>query len=199
LILEGIVTTISAEGILNVAPMGPRVGDGMKTLLLRPFQTSNTYRNLKAVPEGVFHVTDDALMLARAAIGLEVDPPRSPARVIRGQVLTGACRYYEFRVRSTDDREDRASIEAQTVAEGTLRPFFGWNRAKHAVLEAAILATRVAILPREDILAEMDRLKSLIDKTGGAGEHAAFELLLRHVSTAPTPPSPHAGSILSPR
>jgi hypothetical protein len=190
LILEGIVTTLSAEGVLNVAPMGPRVGDGMKTLLLRPFQTSNTYRNLKAIPEGVFHVTDDALMLARAAIGLEVDPPRSPARVIRGQVLTGACRYYEFRVRSIDDREDRASIEAQTVAEGTLRPFFGWNRAKHAVLEAAILATRVGIIPADEILAEMSRLEPPVKKTGGADERAAFELLLRHVAAEKTTSSP---------
>ncbi|MGE0378942.1 MAG: DUF447 domain-containing protein, partial [Planctomycetaceae bacterium] len=59
MILEGIVTTRSAAGVVNVAPMGPIVDEWMQTLLLRPFQTSTTYRNLKQSGCGVFHVTDD--------------------------------------------------------------------------------------------------------------------------------------------
>ena len=35
------------------------------------------------------------------------------------------------------------------------REFFGFNRAKHAVLEAAILATRVELLPADEILSEL--------------------------------------------
>ncbi len=70
-ILEGIVTTLSPDGTLNVAPMGPRIDPDMNMtrFVLRPFHTSTTYHNLKARGEGVFHVTDDVLLLAQTAIG----------------------------------------------------------------------------------------------------------------------------------
>jgi hypothetical protein len=62
-----------------------------------------------------------------------------------------------------------------------LRDFFGFNRAKHAVVEAAILATRTDFLPIDEILADFDKLASLVQKTGGDDEHRAFQLLLEHV------------------
>src|SRR5689334_16012543 len=99
MILEGIVTTVSSSGEVNIAPMGPRVDAGMRRLLLRPIPTAQTYRNLKAHGEGVLHVTDDVLLLARAALGpVEPPPPLVPAARVRGFVLCDACRYYEFRV-----------------------------------------------------------------------------------------------------
>ncbi len=69
MILEGIVTTISAAGAVNVAPMGPAVDEPFDHFVLRPFPTSQTCQNLLAHGEGVFHVTDDVLLLARAAMG----------------------------------------------------------------------------------------------------------------------------------
>ena len=109
MILEGIVTTVAPRGRVNIAPMGPHVDAGMERFLLRPFRTAQTYRNLKAHGEGVLHVTDDVLLLARAALGpVEPPPPLLPAARVRGLVLRDACRYYEFRVRSLDDREERS-------------------------------------------------------------------------------------------
>jgi uncharacterized protein len=70
MILEGIVTTTSSEDAVNIAPMGPVVDEAMERFLLRPYQTAQTYQNLKYHPEGVFHVTDDVLLLAQAAIGV---------------------------------------------------------------------------------------------------------------------------------
>ena len=69
MILEGIVTTQSPVGLLNIAPMGPKIPSDMNmgTFVLRPYQTSTTYQNLKGHGEGVFHVTDDVLLLAQAA------------------------------------------------------------------------------------------------------------------------------------
>ncbi len=69
MILEGVVTTRDPHGRLNVAPMGPIVDAEMRELRLRPFQTSTTFRNLKTTGCGVFHVTDDVLLIARAAVG----------------------------------------------------------------------------------------------------------------------------------
>jgi hypothetical protein len=181
-ILEGIVTTLDGAGTLNIAPMGPKVDPEMRRFVLRPFQTSTTYRNLKIRGEGVLHVTDDVLLIAKAAIGRPVDPPTRPAEVIRGRILSDACRYFEFRVADLDDRDERTTIIVEVVAQGRQRDFFGLNRGKHAVVEAAILATRTSILPLEEILAEIRKLAPLVEKTGGADEHAAFRLLTDYIN-----------------
>jgi hypothetical protein len=181
-ILEGLVTTLDAAGTLNVAPMGPRItAERWDTFVLRPYRTSKTYRNLAASGEGVMHVTDDVLLLARTAIGLPPAAETRPAAVVRGSILAGSCRYHEFRVRAIDDREDRATIEAETVASGELRPFFGLNRAMAAVVEAAILATRAGLVPPGEILESYRRLAVPVEKTGGTRERAAFELLEQYV------------------
>jgi hypothetical protein len=182
-ILEGIVTTVSPEGTVNIAPMGPRVGPAMERFLLGPFRTAQTYRNLKAHGEGVLHITDDVLLLARAALGpVEPLPAMFPASRVRGFVLQDSCRYYEFQVVSLDDREDRTRIEAAVLHSGRLRDFFGFNRAKHAVVEAAILATRTDFLPLDEIEAEYRKLAVVVDKTGGEQEHQAFAFLREHVA-----------------
>jgi len=185
MILEGIVTTLNRDGVLNIAPMGPEIDPSlsMARFVLRPFYTSTTYHNLKARGEGVFHVTDDVLLLAQTAIGAAPFPvpDTRPAEVVDGRILGDACRYCEFRVVELDDRDERTSIVVETVAQGRHRDFFGFNRAKHAVLEAAILATRTAWLPLDEMLVEFRRLAILVDKTGGPRERAAFTLLHRHL------------------
>jgi hypothetical protein len=103
---------------------------------------------------------------------------------VRGRILEGACGYHEFRVLRVDDSTERATFEVETVASGQLRPFFGWNRAKHAVLEAAILATRVAVLPIRGILEELERLAAPVKRTAGPDEAAAFALLRAHIHAA---------------
>src|SRR6478609_2385613 len=106
MILEGIVTTLNPASAVNIAPTGPHVDADMQRFLLRPFNTATTYQNLRVHGEGVLHVIDNVLLLARAAIGkLDVTPPLMPARVVRGQVLREACRFYEFRVANIDERE----------------------------------------------------------------------------------------------
>jgi hypothetical protein len=182
MILEGIVTTVSPAGAVNIAPMGPSVDDAMERFLLRPFATAQTCQNLLAHGEGVLHVTDDVLLLARAALGpVEPPPPLVPAAKVRGFVLSEACRFYEFQVRAIDASEPRVRIDVRVLHHGRLRDFFGFNRAKHAVVEAAILATRTALLPLCEIEAEFKRLGVIVGKTGGPEEHAAFQLLQDHV------------------
>jgi hypothetical protein len=95
--------------------------------------------------------------------------------------LKDACRYYEFIARSIDESRERVSIDAEVVHKGTFREFFGLNRGKHAVVEAAILATRLHLLPAADVRAEFHKLRVLVEKTGGPDEHAAFDFLQGHV------------------
>jgi hypothetical protein len=182
-ILEGLVTTLGPDGALNVAPMGPRFEEERsRFIVLRPFKTSTTFRNLKASGEGVLHVTDDVLLLARAAIGPVPDVQTRAAEIVNGRILLTSARYYEFRVVELDETGDRASALVETVASGRLRDLFGLNRAKHAVVEAAILATRVSLIPIEEIIAAFDQLRPLVEKTGGPEELEAFSLLSDHVS-----------------
>ena len=178
MILEGVVTSQNAMGELNVAPMGPIVEPDMRRFVLRPFQTSTTYRNLKQHPFGVLNVVDDVLLLARAAIGQLTETPATfPALRVPGRVLTDACRWFEFRVESIDDSDERTRIEAVVEHSGRLRDSFGFNRAKHAVIEAAILATRVHLLPPDEIIEQFVHLQTAVEKTAGPGELTAFILL----------------------
>jgi hypothetical protein len=182
MILESIVTTVGPGGELNVAPMGPVVDAGLTRFRLRPFQTSTTFRNLQAHPEGVIHVVDDVLLIARGAIGALAEPPTRPAEVVRGRVLQDACRSFEFRVVSCDASQPRSEIAVEIVHTATHRDFWGFNRAKHAVLEAAILATRLHLLPAEEIQAEFRRLEAPVEKTAGPRELEAFALLQEYVA-----------------
>jgi len=181
MILEGLVTTTSPDGTMHLAPMGPRVAADWSSILLRPFPSSQTFRNLKAHGEGVLHVTDDVLLLAQAAVGKALPQPSVPAQRVSGFVLSGACRYYEFAVRELDESQERMHIRAEIVHRGTLREFFGLNRAKHAVVEAAILATRLHLIPADEIRADYRKLQVLVDKTGGDREHEAFAFLQAHL------------------
>jgi uncharacterized protein len=180
-ILEAIVTTMGPDGVLNVAPMGPKLDRDPRRFVLRPYRTSTTYRNLKALGEGVLHVTDDVLLIARAAIGLLPEPPSRAASMVQGRILDTTGRYHEFRVIALDDRNERTTIAIESIAEGRLSDLFGLNRAKHAVIEAAILATRLHFLPIREILADYAKLAILVEKTGGPDERLALGLLLDHI------------------
>lgn len=189
LILEGLVTTTGADGRLNVAPMGAAVDEGgdyrFPRMVLRPFQGSATLANLRRSGEAVFHVTDDVLLLARAAVGaLETLPALFPAPKVIGWVLADACRWYAVRAVRLDDAYPRAEVATEVVDQGVIREFFGFNRAKHAVVEAAILATRCHRLPAGEIRAELARLAVLVEKTGGLQEKTAFALLDEYVHRA---------------
>lgn len=182
MIIEGIVTTKNGDDTFNVSPMGPLCDGNWQRMILRPFQSSRTFHNLRRHGEGVFHVTDDVDLLARAAIGLLVDQPSMVAAgAVDGMILTEACRWYAFRVDTLDDTRERTSIECSIVDQGRQREFVGFSRAKHAVVEAAILATRTHLLAADDIRDQMARLKTIVDKTAGDQEFRAFALLQHYI------------------
>ncbi len=182
MILEGLVTTMNEEGMVNIAPMGPIVDESLTWFRFRPYKTSKTYQNLLQRPTGVFHVVDDVLLLARATIGqLDVAPAVFAANLIEGRVLADACRWYEFDAEVIDDSQSRTDIDARVVFTGKIRDLFGFNRAKHAVVEAAILASRVHILPAEELLRQLAALEGPVQKTAGPRESAAFTLLSEYI------------------
>jgi hypothetical protein len=182
LILESLVTTRNADGTINIAPQGPVVLAPGERYLFRPYQESQTFANLARDRRGVLHVTDDVLLLAQAAVGVpERMPELRPAEKIEGAILTSACRWHEFEITAVHTQKPRSEMEAVVVHGGTQREFFGWNRAQAAVIEAAILATRLPFLCPAQIRAEFQRLAIIVDKTGGELEHAAWQFLFEHI------------------
>lgn len=181
MILEGLVTTTNQDDSVNLAPMGPTVSaTEFDSFLLRPFQTSRTYQNLKKHPQGVLHFSDDVRLLVLGALGVgESEPVMKPARYVQASVLENCCRYHEFEVCRIDDSQERTELECRVLDSVEVRPFSPFNRAKHAVLEATILATRIGLLGRDEIQQQMDWLRPAVIKTGGPDEFQAFDSVVR--------------------
>jgi hypothetical protein len=180
-IIETIVTSVDDECRVNCAPMGVEWGD--ETIVLKPFIDTATYRNLIATRAAVVNLTDDVRVFARAAISNPEYPTR-PAAVVRGVVLADCCSWREVEARSIDSTPPRSRIETTVVHRGFNREFIGFNRARHAVLEAAIYATRLHLLDRAFIESEMARLQTIVDKTAGDREREAMALLANHMRSS---------------
>ncbi|ODA35547.1 DUF447 domain-containing protein [Planctopirus hydrillae] len=189
MILEGLLLTTNGTGQLNLAPMGPIVESSeqssteLKRFILRPFYPSTTLANLQAVPQATFHTTDDVLLLARAALKESLPEPFALPPIMpldtpaTGYRLVDCCQWWSLGVLSIDAGAQRATIVMQAGEAGIVRPFAGFQRARHAVLEAIILATRTSLLEPAVIWEEIRRWQPLVDKTGGPREREAWELV----------------------
>src|SRR5215217_3215264 len=175
-IIETVVTTINPDGSVNCGAMGVEWGE--TRIVIKPFRGTRTLRNLRATGAAVVNLTDDVLLFSRAALG-DPHPPTHPAAGVEGAVLDDACSWREVRVEEIDDTGERARVGTLVVGGGTGREFLGLNRARHAVLEASILASRAHMIPVEEIRAELDRLQVLVDKTGGPREHEAMDYVIK--------------------
>jgi len=186
MIIESIVTTMDREGSINFAPMGVEWGE--ERIVIKPFVETATFRNVRATGAAVVNLTDDVLLFAQAAIS-NPQYPSFPATVVRGVVLDAACSWRELEVQSIDATPPRSRIETAVVHHGTRREFIGFNRARNAVLEAAILSTRLHLISRSEIDIEFSRLQTIVEKTAGAREREAMALLTDYVRTSPVRPA----------
>ena len=182
MILESVVTTVSPTGELNVAPMGPDFDPAQDAFELRPFEDSQTYRNLISTECGVLHVTDNVLLIASSAINeMPAAWQSDAAEHVDGRVLHDCCRWYEFRCIEKPSTTNRKTIHCEIVGRGRKRDFYGFNRAKHAILEATIAVTRIGFLPTETIAEKLASAADVCGRTGGPDEFAAIELLQEYV------------------
>jgi uncharacterized protein len=178
-IIETVVTTINPDGSVNCGAMGVEWGE--QRIVIKPYRGTRTLRNLRATGAAVVNLTEDILLFSQAALG-DPHPPTRRAATVDGAVLDDACSWREVRVEAIDDGSQRARVSTHVVDGGTGREFLGLNRARHAVLEASILASRARLLPGEQIRAELRRLQALVDKTAGPREREAMAYVTRHLS-----------------
>ncbi|GIX00764.1 MAG: hypothetical protein KatS3mg111_4096 [Pirellulaceae bacterium] len=187
MIIEGVLTS-DQGGRPHVAMMGPRVNRELTEWILRPYPTSTTYRLLRQEPRCTFHVIDDALLISHIVCKLPCDVEWEQRD--GHWVLRDACRWFALEV--VECREGTpAEVSCRLVGQGELRPFWGWNRAAHAVLEGAILCSRLHLLGPDVVWTELNRLQPLVDKTGGDREHLAWQHLCRLVEQWQPSGPPH--------
>jgi uncharacterized protein len=182
-LIETVVTTTGSDGVVNCAAMGVRWGE--EELVFWPFDATRTLRNLQAHGEAVVHLTDDVLLFVESALG-HPRPATRPASAIDGAVIEDVQSWREVVVTDitpASDETPRSRVRARVVASGTgTRPPLGLCRARHAAVEASILASRLRWLGGERVWAELDRLQELVDKTAGPRERAAMEYVRRYVA-----------------
>ena len=189
MIRETIVTTLGAEGRVHLAPLGI-IADG-QDFILAPFRPSTTLENLRVVPFAVANYTDDVRIFAGCLTGRR-DWPVTAAEKIAVPRLVAALAHAELAVTRVTEDEQRPRFHCRIVHRVSHAPFEGLNRAKAAVIEAAILVSRLDFLPREKIEREIEYLRIAVEKTAGSAEQEAWgwlmEKLRSHYAAVPARP-----------
>lgn len=178
MIVETIFSTIDKNGKPNFAPMGISWGDVFLTV--RPYRNTRTCRNLLSSGYGVANITDDVIAFVQTALG-NVELPHFPAEKIPGVVYEDACLWRELEVVDRDGRDDRAELRCRVLHAGRRRDFLGFRRAGSAVIEAAILATRVDLYGRKAVSEKLPQYSEIVEKTGGEKEREAMRLVRQYI------------------
>ncbi len=175
MIQETLVTSQNTAGLVHIAPMGiHRDGDHFVIL---PFRPSATLDNLLATGVAVLNYCDDVRVFAGCLTGRR-DWPVKPAVTITGSVLACALAHTELALLHIEDDDTRPKLFCKAVHTANHAPFQGFNRAQFAVLEAAILVSRLHWLPPEKIASEIAYLKIGLEKTAGPKEWEAWQWLM---------------------
>lgn len=178
MIQEIIVTTQDIAEKTHIAPMGIHVaGD---EFIILPFRPSTTLNNILATKTAVINYTDDVRVFADCVIGKN-DWPLQKAKKIHGHYLAGTLSHCEVKLSHVDDDSVRPKLFCQAVYQVNHAPFKGFNRAQFAVLEAAILFSRINRLPPHKIHTELEYLHIGFNKTAGSKEREAWNSITRAI------------------
>lgn len=178
MIYETIVTTSNADGSVHMAPFGVREREGR--IIIAPFRPSATLENLMHTGYAVVCATDDVRVFAGALTGRR-DWQVRPADKVPGHVLIAALSHRELELEMVDEDPVRPELTFRIVHEAISAPFRGFNRAQAAVLEAAVLVSRLHMLPMEKIEAEIGYLAIAMEKTAGPREQLAWSWLMEQI------------------
>lgn len=179
MIREALVVTRDDQGIPHIAPMGAQpltLPDGGSGILLQPFRPSTTLDNLTRGRCASLNHVDDVRIIAGCLTGRR-DWPLLPAEKISCPRLAAALTHVELELDHIEDDPQRPKFYLRVINEVIHAPFPGFNRAKAAIIETAILVSRLHMLPAEKIDRELEYLKIAIDKTAGDEELEAWNWL----------------------
>src|SRR5262245_35444371 len=122
MIRETIVTTVSRDGRVHLAPIGI-IADGAGWIIA-PFRPSATLDNLRAVPFAVANFTDDVRVFAGSLTGRN-EWPTTEANVIPVPRLTDALAHAELAVDEVLEDPQRPRFRCRIVHTASHGPFSG--------------------------------------------------------------------------
>jgi len=175
------VTTIADNGEAHSAPMGITEVNGH--FVIQPFKPSATYENLKNHRQCTINFTDDVRVFAGSLTGHR-DWPTLPCDKIKGRYLEQALTHIELEIIDFVDGDPRTKFTGKIVNDVMHAPFRGFNRAQSAVIEAAVLTSRLSMLPADKVKQEIGYLTIAIEKTAGARELEAWSWLMDKIKAA---------------
>jgi hypothetical protein len=178
-IRETIITTANRHGVVHIAPLGI-ISEGEKWIIA-PFRPSTTLDNLAEVPVAVASHTDDPRLFAGLITGWR-NWPTVPVENCPVPRLQAALSHTVLEVEEIEDDAVRPRHLCRVVQEEVHAPFTGMNRARAAILELAILVSRLHLLPRSKIEAEIAYLSIAVEKTAGPAESEAWGWLMERVN-----------------
>ena len=167
-IVETIMTTANATGEVHIAPLG-LIENGARWIIA-PFKPSKTLDNLRENPFAAASHTDDVRVFAGCVTGRKTWP------------LVECVSHWELKVENVTEDELRPRFICAIVHRETHKPWEGFNRAQAAVLELAVLTTRLNMLPPEKIENELKYLEIAISKTAGPREGEAWGWLMEKIA-----------------
>lgn len=182
MIFETVVSTLSPAGEVHLAPMGVRYeGEGAEAVVvLMPFKPSKTLDNILATRCAVLNLTNDVRIFAGCVTGRR-EWPMVAVDGFDGRRLHDALAHIELTLTGDQDDALRPTLRMRRGRQGVHGAFPGFNRAQAAVIEGAVLVSRLGMLPRDKVEIEMDYLQIAIDKTAGPRELEAWDWLFAAV------------------
>jgi hypothetical protein len=126
------------------------------------------------------NLTDDVRVFAGALTGRQ-PWQLTAASKIEAPRLVDCLAHIELQLVEVRDDATRPQLIMQKMFEKNHKPFLGFNRAQAAVLELAVLVSRMHLLPKDKIMNELRYLRIAIDKTAGEREIEAWRWLTEKV------------------
>lgn len=178
MIFESIISTVNSQGDVHVTPFGIQMQDGL--VVISPYKPSVTLDNILATKDAVMNLTDDVRVFAGALTRRQAWT-LLPADKILGYRLADTLVHKELKLVKVIEDTSRPKLFLEVLHEVQHQSFQGFNRAQAAVIELAVLASRLHILPKNKVLSEFNYLQIAIDKTAGEHELQAWRWLAEKV------------------
>ena len=179
MIYETIVTSVDAMGVPHVAPFGISMQGSL--VVISPYTPSSTMANILVSHHAVMNLTDDVRVFAAALTGRSAWNLVAADKVVG--VRLGTClAHKELKLVDVVDHPLRPQLFLQVEHEVQHQAFQGFNRAQAAVIELAVLVSRLTRLPMDKIEQEIGYLHIAIEKTAGPRELEAWSWLMEAVT-----------------
>ena len=179
MIYETIITSVDVMGVPHVAPFGISMEDGL--VVISPYKPSSTMANILASNHDVMNLTDDVRIFAAALTGRSAWDLVAADKVV-GVRLAACLAHKELKLVKVIDHPLRPQLFLQVLHEEQHQAFQGFNRAQAAVIELAVLVSRLTRLPMDKIEQEIGYLNIAVEKTAGPRELEAWSWLMEAVT-----------------